>query len=325
MAGLYPEDQTISLFGKEVRWPRLDISTGKFTNGSFSDPLVEPSFVPAETINLILDNLENLISGMGQTPNNSDPNQLFKAIKDFHFPVGTMLSIYPDEPTPVERGWAGEWEIWSDRAVMYGVSADPPPSFTDYYTLAGNSIPAGNTPVVCYHKTGDDFRLYQFIAQTAAYTVPAELDPVKWTYLAPDAIDERKKCGNLFTEEDYEIGDTVTTGVHTGMYISEIIVPGGKFFGVEGGFRPTFVSGGRQEGRIINFPGEVSHLVTYGLIGNNAKLTGPFKLGTQYSWIQQNNVNSTSYAIGFDPSLAVPTGPDNAGTNLSKRLWRRVS
>jgi hypothetical protein len=247
------------------------------------------------------------------------------AYKDFMYQVGDYYTQYPDTKTPEGRGLPGLWEKWSDRAVLYGLSQTTLPAFVDYYDLVDTSIAAGATPIVCYHKAGDDLRLYQFIAQTAAYTVPVELDPVKWTYLQPGVIDERQKCGNLLTEEDYEIGNTVATGAYTGMYISEIIVPGGKFFGVEGGFRPTFVSGGRQGDRIRNFPGEVSHGLTYGLTLSNAKVTGPFKLGTQYSMLQQNNTSTTSYAIGFDPSLAVPTGPDNAGTNLSKRLWRRVS
>jgi hypothetical protein len=323
MAGLYPDDQIISLFGKEVRWPRLDPSTGKFTNGSFSDPLVEPSFIPVETINLILDNLESLITGMGKTPNSHGSNQLFEALQNFLFPVGVMTSVYPDEPTPVERGWPGDWEIWSARAIMYGVSPSAPPSFVNYYNLAGTSITAGSTPVVCYHKAGDDFRLYRFIAQSSAYSVPAELDPVKWTYLQPGAIDERQKCGNLLTEEDYEIGDTITSGTHTGKYVTEIIVPGGKFTGIEGGFRPTFIYGGVQDGRIKNIAG------TFGAYYRAHTGTGVFSTPTASSPNGGNVGNVTltdnGVTVYFSADRVVPTGPDFAGTNLSTRLWRKVS
>jgi hypothetical protein len=80
MAGLYPLNQVISLFGKEVGWPGLDPDTGKFTNGDFNDPLVPPSFIPAETINLILDNLAVLIAASGKTPNNVDTDQLLEIV-----------------------------------------------------------------------------------------------------------------------------------------------------------------------------------------------------------------------------------------------------
>ena len=42
MAGLYPDEQIINLFGTDVRWPGLDPETGKFTNGDFSDPYKKP-------------------------------------------------------------------------------------------------------------------------------------------------------------------------------------------------------------------------------------------------------------------------------------------
>jgi hypothetical protein len=76
MAGMYPDNQNISVFGKEVSWPGVDPDTGKFTNGSFSDPLKKPSFIPAETVNLVLDNLAGLISKLGVQPNNSGASQV---------------------------------------------------------------------------------------------------------------------------------------------------------------------------------------------------------------------------------------------------------
>ena len=77
MAGLYPENQDLSIFGEQVQWPGVD-STGKFTNGSFTNPLEKPSFIPAETLNLILDNLGELIKKLGETPNNAAIDQLAK-------------------------------------------------------------------------------------------------------------------------------------------------------------------------------------------------------------------------------------------------------
>ena len=52
MAGMYPDNQELNIFGEKVQWPGVD-SSGKFSNGSFQNPLEKPSFIPAETINLI--------------------------------------------------------------------------------------------------------------------------------------------------------------------------------------------------------------------------------------------------------------------------------
>ena len=75
MAGMYPENEEVTIFGEKVQWPGVDKS-GKFTNGSFSDPHEPPSFIPAGTINLILDNLSALITKLGGKPDNSSVTQL---------------------------------------------------------------------------------------------------------------------------------------------------------------------------------------------------------------------------------------------------------
>ena len=76
---MYPDNQELTLNGEKVMWPGVDAS-GKFTNGDFNDPLVPPSFIPAETINLILDNLAGLIKRSGGTPDNTSITQLADAI-----------------------------------------------------------------------------------------------------------------------------------------------------------------------------------------------------------------------------------------------------
>ena len=79
MAGMYPDNQELNIFGEKVQWPGVD-SSGKFSNGSFQNPLEKPSFIPAETINLILDNLSELIKRSGGTPDNTSITQLADAI-----------------------------------------------------------------------------------------------------------------------------------------------------------------------------------------------------------------------------------------------------
>ena len=80
MSGMFPNNQVIEIFGEELLWPGVG-PNGKFTNGSFSDPLIKPSFIPAETINLIVDNLQNVIADAGLTPNNIEPDQLVRALR----------------------------------------------------------------------------------------------------------------------------------------------------------------------------------------------------------------------------------------------------
>ena len=75
MAGMYPDNEELTIFGEKVQWPGVGAS-GKFTNGSFTDPLERPSFIPAGTINLILDNLSTLITKLGGAPNNTALDQL---------------------------------------------------------------------------------------------------------------------------------------------------------------------------------------------------------------------------------------------------------
>ena len=77
MAGMYPDNQELDIFGEKVQWPGVD-SSGKFSNGNFQNPLEKPSFIPAETINLILDNLSELITKLGGTPDNTSIDQLAK-------------------------------------------------------------------------------------------------------------------------------------------------------------------------------------------------------------------------------------------------------
>jgi hypothetical protein len=78
---MYPDDQLLEIFGEQVMYPGLDPETQKFTDGDFSNPLKKPSYIPAETFNLIIDNIENVVSAMGLEPNNTDPEQFKKALQ----------------------------------------------------------------------------------------------------------------------------------------------------------------------------------------------------------------------------------------------------
>ena len=88
MAGMYPENQEIIMGGETVNYPGLD-QNGKFTNGDFNNPLVPPSFIPAETVNLLLDNMGGFINHLGGEANNHDENQISAAFAAY---IKTMMN-----------------------------------------------------------------------------------------------------------------------------------------------------------------------------------------------------------------------------------------
>ena len=75
---LYPDEQTLTIDGEEVSFPGL--KNGKFTLGNPEDPDDKPSFIAPDTINLILDNLEILITAAGLESSNTDTSQVAAAV-----------------------------------------------------------------------------------------------------------------------------------------------------------------------------------------------------------------------------------------------------
>lgn len=78
MMSMYPTEQTVVIDGEEVSWPGL--IDGKFSSGNFSDPEKKPSFIPAESINLILDNLTAIVQAAGLETSNTVPTRVREAI-----------------------------------------------------------------------------------------------------------------------------------------------------------------------------------------------------------------------------------------------------
>jgi hypothetical protein len=290
----------------------MDPQTGKFANGDFSDPLKKPSFVPAQTINLILDNLNNFIQGLGLNPNNTNPNQLLAALqnkyataadlKSLYWPVGMGYFQYPDTPSPVEAGWPGVWEIWSNRAVEYGIHSTPPPSgfAADFqqYGIERWELKTGGT-------VGP--------GGTKKYTRPAT------GYLYA----ERQKCGSSLITNDLNTGDRIQSGTHTNMYVWEKLSLAGLFPSIEGGNRPTFVSGGRAPDRQRPMYGQVGWIYSE---SNPSDYEGVLYWGPyQHDWSMGGDYGTGGNGIRFDNARAVLTGPDNAPVTLSIRFWRRIA
>ena len=150
MSGMYPDNQTLNIFGESISWPGVG-GDGKFTNGDFSDPAVRPSFIPAETINLILDNLSALIVSLGKTPNNTDPSQLKKALID-------ALGLKVDKITPITpiTGAAAKKVAYNAQGQITG-SAD----------LTKSDIGLGNVRNV---DATDGYNVYVDIEEDMEYT-----------------------------------------------------------------------------------------------------------------------------------------------------------
>jgi hypothetical protein len=134
---------------------------------------------------------------------------------------------------------------------------------------------------------------------------------------------ERQKCGSLLTASDLSVGAQLTSGSYSGYYVREVITAAGAFWGVEGGNRPTFISGGKQEDRIRDIQGHIN----YGL--NQSTVSGAFKFESGPGFgVNPDGATNFSNFISFSASNSV--GPDHVGTddapaNISIRLWRRVS
>jgi len=92
MSGLYPNEHIIEVFGEQVKWPGLG-PNGKFTNGSFTDPQIKPSFIPAETLNLLVDNMQKVIEEARLEPNNIEPDQLSRAVQTLSAARGDLASM----------------------------------------------------------------------------------------------------------------------------------------------------------------------------------------------------------------------------------------
>jgi hypothetical protein len=83
--------------------------------------------------------------------------------------------------------------------------------------------------------------------------------------------------------------------------------------------RPTFVSGGMQGDRIRDINGRIGNSI-YG----TEPSTGAF-YNEEFSAVPMGSIVKDSTVRSFAASRVVPTGPDAAPVNLSKRLWRLVS
>jgi hypothetical protein len=252
-----------------------------------------------------------------------DLRQEITEITERNYSIGTSYIQRLNDPSPIEKGFPGIWEVWSHRADAYRLRNTSLPTYTIYTQGANYAINA----YVMYHLAGDDWGIFQ--AKEALTNVPAQLNPVKWTQIKTGEIVERRHLQE-WTDDDFAIGQQITDGEYDGYFVEEIIVPGGKFPSIEGGNRPTFISGGSAGDVSRNFTGTASDVLLErnhpsNVIGSDNG-RGAFRISyINTGTIAYGTSNVVHGGLYFNPSLVVPVGSENSPRAISERLWRRVA
>ncbi|GHV76512.1 hypothetical protein AGMMS49942_13330 [Spirochaetia bacterium] len=286
MGGMYPNDQIISMFGENIRWPGMDVN-GKFTNGDFDDPEQKPSFMPAEIINLILDNLEEAIKAAGNTPNNTEITQL-AAILALKAPlVSPVFTGAPKVPSKATAATSDGTLIATEAQVALKA---------DLASSALTGVPTAPTAAV---KTNTAQLATCEFAQNAGHgigEIVVQYPPVSGIPITPPLP------GDLYGGTWSEV---------TSYYA-------GRFFRAAGGNAAAF--GTAQEDRIRNITGTVSAGGT-----NNQTSSGVFTKSNSSADPLNGGTSWACWILDFDASRVVSTGVENNPVNYAIRLWQRIA
>jgi len=305
MSGMYPDNRDIEIFGEQVRWPGLG-ADGKFTNGDFSDPLVKPSFIPAETVNLILDNLAELIASLGGKPNNSDTGQLKDAIV-------SALTLKADLESPT---FTGNPNVPSDSAAV-PAAARPTTEQSTRIATVGQIAATRDAINVERYKVGSYYTQYPIVGQnTFAGMFP-----------------ENESPGVLFggtwslqydTEEVFF--RTPGPGGDVGEYRGKAWSADNKWDAPGGipGIEPDMMR------RILGNTGLHSSLNSSGkytdALTTNHK-NNPFYFANSIMTGTILGISAVTYqptGVMFDTSRAFPTGSKNVPKNRLMRIWKKI-
>jgi hypothetical protein len=255
------------------------------------------------------------------------------------FPVGIGIQVGPNDATPTERGLPGNWEDWTQRAEVYGLFTTNGSAYRTYSSSLTNVI-AGEYIRWTMPNTGH----YMVVrAKAAMATVPSELNPIDWWFPEDVPITNGaarygrtliyvrsratpnfswtaadKAFNNSFTGNSTTMPGTSSTTY----YVHEKITWAGKFPSFDGGNRPTFVSGGVQQGRVVNHRHEFETVVING--GNSANYIRAMSVTVHGVPSGNTNFldNFISSPLGVYDAL---TGTENSVLTLSEKLYRRIS
>jgi microcystin-dependent protein len=229
---------------------------------------------------------------------------IMSAILEKIYPIGSSYVQLLNDPTPIERGLPGQWEVWNGRADAYRLSPSPPPP-TIYSYQAGANYAAN--AYVFWHLPGAGYELFK--AKAAINNAAAQLDPVLWEkYVVGDIVPRRLVQGWL--DNDLNIGETVATTYinYAGRYVTEVICLGGTFPSFEGGNRPPFEGGGLQ--------GEEKHVLTTSEMPSH---THPQDSHSHPQSSHSHTVNSHSHAL-FIGDQSYPQPVTDAGGSFGSAV-----
>jgi hypothetical protein len=322
MAGMYPDDQTLQIFGETVKFPRL--KNGKFTNGDFTNPLVKPSFIPAESINLILDNLENLIAASGLEPDNTSVEQLKEAIYAY---VENEFAELLDETSE---------ELDTLKELAEALGNDPNFSTTILNALATKAplaspaltdIPTAPTAVPGTSTT--QIATTEFVQQAipSGVTVPINYCYVQYPSVAANDYNAAFPLG--------ERPATLFGGTWTVQWedTSYAFWRSGGSLAAE-----SDRNNGLQTGAIQNITGEwkgtLGHVAAASsqapLFRNgdpNVLVSGAFSAGTARTGVGLAGTSSSGAcnALAFNAANVVPTASENRPINRRMIIWKRTA
>jgi hypothetical protein len=315
---MYPGNKTLAVFGKEAVWPGLE--DGRFSNGSFEDPLVPPSFIPAETLNLILDNLGELVAGLRGTPDNTDPGQVAAAVKGaldaLKNETETELALKAPLDSPVFTGTPevpGKTGAAADSGTLVATEAQVYLK-ADRESPALTGTPTAPTPEMTAHDTR--------IATTAFTHAAAKYDawPVG-SFYTQYPLPGPSDIAGMFP---YSLAPaTLFSGMWTEMYAGEKVFFMGGLSSVE-----SNRCGGVQEDAIRNITGRDGHgWGGGGSSGSDAASTyGCFtNSGNTGSQASSHGSDRASNAVVFDASRQVPVDTTNHPKNRPVKVWRRTA
>jgi hypothetical protein len=311
---MYPDDQSIELFGEAVPWPGVG-EDGKFTNGSFSDPEVKPSFIPAETLNLVLDNLSELLTSLGKAPNNADPSQLKAAVAAalaLKSPLaGPVFTGVPKVPGKASAA-ANDGTLIATEAQVYLKANTASPALAGIPTAPTAAAKTSNTQIATTayadragHPVGSFYTQYPESGQsTIADMFPSTKSPATL-------------FGGTWTERFASEDVFFRTGALGGRR-------GQTWDDAAKAYTATGATAGVEPDAIRNIKAGFSDVSHLRHTTQNAQPTGAFVPGIVTNAAANVTYSNTSIS-GIDASRDVPADTANHPKNRLIKVWERTA
>jgi len=246
-----------------------------------------------------------------------------------NFPVGSLIMQLPSEPSPPSKGFAGQWEPWNDRPVLYGLMPTSASITAPAYSASETAAVAAGADRLVTHADEDQV-IYSLVAAKPAGEAFGSFNPIKWRLLttSPIYVARDKLSGHSWTS-DLAINTAIVYGGTNYRVIARHNL-GGKFLSghtPNTGNRPPFESGGVHNDMIREISGNLNNNVIYQPVASSQTGTGAL-LQNGAPNAGASSGSGSGFGAGeltFNASRAVPTGNENSPRTLSVFYWRRVS